>query len=144
MILSPGNPTNMDSIKKKMEKLANETAEAEARIAHFEDIKSANEAEAERYEEHVRNIQKKMQVMESSFDVCTEDLFNQTVKLEEMEKKAGNAEGEVSALRSRLILLQVRNIIFMNMVVTMMVMQGEFTITIVMAMVVMVKMMKWE
>ena len=76
----------MDSIKKKMEKLANETAEAEARIAHFEDIKSANEAEAERYEEHVRNIQKKMQVMESSFDVCTEDLFNQTVKLDEMEK----------------------------------------------------------
>ena len=61
-----------------------------------------------------------------------------------MEKKAGNAEGEVSALRSRLILLQVGNIIFMNMVVTMMVMQGEFTITIVMAMVVMVKMMKWE
>ena len=33
--------------------------------------------------------------------------INQTVKLEEMEKKAGNAEGEVSALRSRLILLQV-------------------------------------
>ena len=107
--LPPGNPINMDSIKKKMEKLANETAEAEARIAHFEDIKSANEAEAERYEEHVRNIQKKMQVMESSFDVCTEDLFNQTVKLEEMEKKAGNAESEVSGLRSRLILLQENN-----------------------------------
>ena len=30
----------------------------------------------------------------------------QTVKLEGMEKKAGNAEGEVSALRGRLILLQ--------------------------------------
>ena len=27
--------------------------------------------------------------------------------MEEMEKKAGNAEGEVSGLRSRLILLQV-------------------------------------
>merc|ERR1719187_2165411 len=50
-----------------------------------------------------------MQVMESSFDVCTEDLFNQTVKLEEMEKKAGNAESEVSGLRSRLILLQENN-----------------------------------
>ena len=36
-----------------------------------------------------------------------------------MEKKAGNAEGEVSALRSRLILLQVGNIIFVNMVVMM-------------------------
>merc|ERR1711962_724058 len=104
-----GHPINMDSIKKKMEKLANGTAEAEARIAHFEDIKSANEAEAERYEEHLRNIQKKMQVMESAFDVCTEDLFNQTLKLEEMEKKAGNAEGEVSGLRSRLILLQENN-----------------------------------
>ena len=133
----------MDAIKKKMEKLSNETASAEARIAHFEDIKAANELEAEKFEEQLRNIQKKMQAMESAFDVCTEDLFNQTVKLEEMEKKAGNAEGEVSALRSRLILLQVKNIIFMNMV-TMMVMQGEFTITIVMAMVVMVKMMKWE
>merc|ERR1719317_700139 len=50
-----------------------------------------------------------MQAMESAFDVCTEDLFNQTVKLEEMEKKAGNAEGEVSSLRGRLILLQENN-----------------------------------
>merc|ERR1711910_274727 len=99
----------MDSIKKKIEKLANETAEAEARIAHFEELKAQNEAEAEKFEEQVRNVQKKMQAMESQFDVCTEDLFNQTVKLEEMEKKAGNAEGEVSALRSRLILLQENN-----------------------------------
>merc|ERR1711953_876440 len=89
--------------------LSNETATAEARIAHFEDIKAANEAEAEKYEEQLRNVQKKMQAMESAFDVCTEDLFNQTVKLEEMEKKAGNAEGEVSALRPRLILLQENN-----------------------------------
>merc|ERR1719495_2578184 len=50
-----------------------------------------------------------MQAMESQYDVCIEDLFNQTGKLEEMEKKAGNAEGEVSALRSRLILLQENN-----------------------------------
>ena len=99
----------MDSIKKKMEKLANETGEADARIAHFEEIKAANEAEAEKFEEQVRNIQKKMQCMESQFDVCTEDLFNQTVKLEEMEKKASNAESEVSGLRSRLILLQENN-----------------------------------
>merc|ERR1712149_80358 len=92
-----------------MEKLASETAEAEARIAQFEEIKAANEAEAEKFEDQVRNIQKKMQAMESQFDVCTEDLFNQTLKLEEMEKKAGNAEGEVSAQRSRLILLQENN-----------------------------------
>merc|ERR1712099_92548 len=80
-----------------------------SRIAHFEELKAQNEAEAEKFEEQVRNVQKKMQAMESQFDVCTEDLFNQTIKLEEMEKKAGNAEGEVSALRSRLILLQENN-----------------------------------
>ena len=96
----------MDSIKKKMEKLANETAEAEGRIAHYEEIKAQNEAEAEKYEEQVRNILKKMQSMESAFDVCTEDLFNQSVKLEEMEKKAGGAESDVSGLRGRSILLQ--------------------------------------
>ena len=38
----------MDSIKKKMEKLESETAEAEARIAHFDQIKAQNEAEAEK------------------------------------------------------------------------------------------------
>ena len=88
----------MDSIKKKMEKLANETADAEARIAHFEEVKAANEAEADKFEEQLRGVQKKIQVMESSFDVCTEDLFNTTVKLEAMEKKAGNAEGDIIAL----------------------------------------------
>ena len=98
----------MDAIKQKMVKLANETAQAEARISHFEDIKAANEVEADKFEEQLRNIQKKMQAMESQFDVCTEDLFNQTIKLEELEKKAGNAEGDVSSLRSRLILLQVK------------------------------------
>merc|ERR1711935_881543 len=100
---------SMDSIKKKMEKLASETAEAEARIAQFEEVKAGNEAEAEKYEEQVRNSQKKMQAMESQFDCCIEELFNQTLKLEEMEKKAGNAESEVSALRSRMILLQENN-----------------------------------
>merc|ERR1711892_1310368 len=99
----------MDAIKKKMEKLANETADAEARIAKFEEIKAANELEADKFEEQLRVVQKKMQAMESSYDVCIEDLFNQTVKLEGMEKKAGNAESEVSGLRSRLILLQENN-----------------------------------
>ena len=99
----------MDSIKKKMDKLANETAAAEARIAHFEEIKDANDAEAEKFEEHVRNIQKKMQIMESQYDVCAEDLFHQTMKLEEMEKKAAGEESEVSSLRSRSILLQENN-----------------------------------
>ena len=34
-----------------------------------------------------RNVQKKIQSMEGQYDACTEDLFNQTIKLEELEKK---------------------------------------------------------
>ena len=96
----------MESIKKKMEKLANETSDAEASIPHFEEIKAANKLEAEKFEEQLKAIQKKIQAMENAYDVCIEDLFNQTVKLDEMEKKAGNAESDVSGLRSRCILLQ--------------------------------------
>ena len=61
----------MDAIKKKMEKLANETNEAERRIAHFEEVKAANEIEADKFEEQLRVIQKKIQNMKSSYDVCT-------------------------------------------------------------------------
>jgi hypothetical protein len=51
----------------------------------------------------VKNLQKKIQATESAYDVCTEDLFNQTIKLEEMEKKAGNAEAQVILLYSHLL-----------------------------------------
>merc|ERR1719412_2780709 len=99
----------MDSIKKKMQSLAKETSNAEARAQRSEEeVKRINET-ADSYEVNVKQLQKKIQATEGQFDVCTEDLFNQTIKLEEMEKKAGNAEGEVSALRSRLILLQENN-----------------------------------
>ena len=98
----------MDAIKKKMEKLANETAEAEERIVKFEAIKTANEQEADKFEEQLKIVQKKIQTLEGSYDMCIEDLFNQTVKLEAMDKKAGMAESEVSGLRSKQILLQER------------------------------------
>ena len=101
--------SEMDSIKKKMQSLANETASAVMRFEKWEkELNRINET-ADSLEEQVKAIQKKIQQTESAFDVCTEDLFNQTIKLEEMEKKAGNAEGEVSSLRGRLILLQENN-----------------------------------
>ena len=36
----------------------------------------------------------------------TEDLFNQTIKIEDVEKKAGNVEGQVGDLARRLLLLE--------------------------------------
>lgn len=96
----------MDSIKKKMQSLANETANATARAEKWEkEVARINET-ADAYEEQVRSLQKKIQAMEGQFDCCTEDLFNQTIKLEDMEKKAGNAEGMVGDLARRLLLLE--------------------------------------
>ena len=102
------NPSlsRMDSIKKKMQSLAKETANAQARAEKWEREMEEINRTADNFEEQVRVLQKKIQAAESQFDVCTEDLFNQTIKLEEMEKKAGNAEGQVGDLARRLLLLE--------------------------------------
>lgn len=88
----------MDSIKKKMMSLTTATEEATERAEKFElEVRRVMEV-ADRYEEQVRNIQKKMQIMEGSFDCCTEQLFEVVLKLEEKEKAYGNSEGEVGSL----------------------------------------------
>ena len=89
-----------------MQSLANETASAQARAAKWEKEVNSINATADQLEEQVKAIQKKIQQTESQFDVTTEDLFNQTIKLEEMEKKAGNAEGQVGDLGRRLMLME--------------------------------------
>ena len=89
----------------KAEKVDEELTEQREKRDRLEAEKEGR-AQQKKFEEQLKAIQKKIQGMENAYDVCIEDLFNQTVKLEEMEKKAGNAEGNVSSLRSRLILLQ--------------------------------------
>jgi len=96
----------MDSIKKKMQSLANETSSAVSRFEKWDKEVHAINANADHMEEQVKAVQKKIQQTESAFDVTTEDLFNQTIKLEEMEKKAGNAEGQVGDLARRLLLME--------------------------------------
>jgi len=96
----------MDSIKKKMQSLAAETANAQARCDRWEKEVAATNAAADHLEEQVKNLQKKIQATESAYDVCTEDLFTQTIKLEEMEKKAGNAEAQVGDLARRVLLME--------------------------------------
>ena len=76
----------MDSIKKKMQSLARETDNATARAQKWEKEVASINATADAFEEQVKNLQKKIQQTESAFDVCTEDLFNQTIKLEEIEE----------------------------------------------------------
>merc|ERR1719510_144389 len=47
-----------------------------------------------------------MQTMEGSFDSCTEQLFEVSLKLEEKEKAYNNTEGDVGGLTRRALLLE--------------------------------------
>ncbi len=96
----------MDSIKKKMQSLATETANAIERANKFEEeIRRTNEV-AEAFEEQIRTIQKKMQSMEAQYDSCTENVFDVTLKWEAKEKAYASAEADVGSLSRRLLLLE--------------------------------------
>merc|ERR1711983_322667 len=62
--------------------------------------------EAEKIEQQLATVTKKYQNMESSFDVAVEDLFNATIKLEEKEKVAANAEADVGSSSRRILLME--------------------------------------
>ena len=96
----------MDAIKKKMQTLATDTANAVERATAFDIEINTTSALADSFEEQVRNIQKKMQSLEGQFDVCTETLFDVSLKLEVKEKAYTNAEGDVGALSRRILLLE--------------------------------------
>ena len=96
----------MDSIKKKMITLAAATDDANARAQKFQEECEKWSDIADKHEDQLKNIQKKIQSMEGSFDACTEQLFEVSLKLEEKEKAYNNTEGFVGGL-SRRALLQV-------------------------------------
>ena len=96
----------MDAIKKKMQTLATDTANAMQRTAAFDLEINTTNALADGFEEQVRTIQKKMQSLEGQFDVCTETLFDVSLKLEVKEKAYTNAEGDVGGLSRRILLLE--------------------------------------
>lgn len=96
----------MDSIKKKMQSLASETAAAIERAENFEEeIRRTNEV-AEGIEDTIRSIHKKTQALEGQYDSCMEALFDVTTKMEVKEKAYGIAEADVGSLSRRLLLLE--------------------------------------
>jgi len=96
----------MDSIKSKMLSLSQATSEALARTSVFEEELRRNNEVADRYEEQVRTIQKKMQSLEGQFDCATEQLFEVGLKLEQKEKAYSSAEGDVGGLSRRALLIE--------------------------------------
>jgi len=96
----------MDAIKAKMVKLTGETIAATAKADKFEEMGDGYRREAEKIEANLANVNKKYTAMESSYDVALEDLFNATIKLEEKEKVAANAEADVGASSRRILLME--------------------------------------
>merc|ERR1712012_1363590 len=94
-----------DAIKAKMVKLTGETIAATAKADKFEEMGDGYRREAEKIEANLANVNKKYTAMES-YDVALEDLFNATIKLEEKEKVAANAEADVGASSRRILLME--------------------------------------
>jgi len=96
----------MDAIKSKMVKLARETEAANEKANHFEDEGDGYKRDAEKIEQQLATVTKKFQSMESQYDCVIEDLFNASIKLEEKEKVAANAEADVGSSSRRILLLE--------------------------------------
>jgi len=96
----------MDSIKAKMKKLTAETDDANAKADKFEGEGSVAITEAEKVESSLAAMQKKYQAQESAYDVAIEDIFTQSIKLEEKEKVLANAEADVGGGTRRVFLLE--------------------------------------
>merc|ERR1712072_517948 len=62
--------------------------------------------DAEKIEQQLATLTKKFNGMESQYDCAVEDLFNATIKLEEKEKVAANAEADVGSSSRRILLME--------------------------------------
>lgn len=89
-----------------MKKLTAETDDANAKADKFEGEGSVAITEAEKVESSLAAMQKKYQAQESAYDVAIEDIFTQSIKLEEKEKVLANAEADVGGGTRRVFLLE--------------------------------------
>ena len=76
----------MDAIKKKMQSLKAETDNSLARAEQLDSEAQEANRRAEKTEEHVGDLQKKMQHVENDLDITIEKLSSTTTKLDEKDK----------------------------------------------------------
>ncbi len=96
----------MDAIKKKMQSLKNETENLLKQIRNLEaETKAANEV-ANQCDTDIRDISKRITVLESDYDETNDKLVATSTSLEEKEKSHKAAEEEVDGLTRRQLLLE--------------------------------------
>jgi len=96
----------MDAIRKKMQSLKGETDNLYATIARFDDVKKEADAMSDQHDCDIRDLGKKIQTHESSFDETNEKLIKCLNQLEEKEKLFKEAEDDVGALSRRVMLME--------------------------------------
>jgi len=97
----------MDAIRKKMQSLKGETDSLYATIDRFEtSVKEAN-VKNDEHECSIRDLGKKIQTYEVSFDETNDKLTKIFATYEEKEKEFKNAEEDVGALSRRVMLMEV-------------------------------------
>jgi len=86
--------------------LSQATSDATARALIYDEELRQNNDLADKFEEQLRTIQKKMQTLEGQFDCSTEQLFEVGLKLEQKERAYSSAEGDVGGLSRRALLIE--------------------------------------
>lgn len=96
----------MDAIRKKMQSLKGETDNLYATIARFDEVKKEADAMSDQHDCDIRDLGKKIQTYESSFDETNEKLIKCMSLLEEKEKLFKEAEDDVGASSRRVMLME--------------------------------------
>merc|ERR1712112_326739 len=96
----------MDAIRKKMQSLKGETEGLYATIRGFEDATKEATARADQADCDIRDLGKKVQNLEISYDETNDKLTKASESLEEADKQFKEVEADVAALTRRIMLME--------------------------------------
>lgn len=96
----------MDAIRKKMQSLKGETEQLYATIASFEEATREATGRADQADCDIRDLGKKVQNLEISYDETNDKLTKASESLEEADKQYKEVESDVAALTRRIMLME--------------------------------------
>merc|ERR1712018_587193 len=98
--------TTMDAIRKKTQSLKAETEQLYATIASFEEATREAVGRADQADCDIRDLGKKVQNLEMSYDETNDKLTKASESLEEADKQFKEVESDVAALTRRIMLME--------------------------------------
>jgi tropomyosin 1 len=96
----------MDAIRKKMQSLKTETENLYKTIKSLEDEARNSEEIASRCDSDIRDISKRISILEADFDATNDKLVATNARLEEREKTLKQTEEEVNSMSRRQALME--------------------------------------